>query len=118
MKKIGVYCKSKKKGSPLGVPDGNFNIKSKRKIGSGSARTCSPEPLLAHGCSVVLVHEIRLGAENEGLCVAVGSGVRHNSLNDASATPWPGNLGNVIYLSVSYSSHREVTEMGQTGSRE
>lgn len=62
-KKIGVDCKSKKRGSPLGVPDRNFTIKSRRKIGSSSTRTCTPGPLLAPGFSVVLVPEIRLGAE-------------------------------------------------------
>lgn len=58
----------------MGVPDRNFNTKTKSKTGSDS-EPCTFGPLQTHGWSVVLVSEFRLGDENEVLHVAIGFGI-------------------------------------------
>lgn len=66
-----------------------------------------------------LVPEFRLGTKNEELCVAVGFGVRYNGVCTPSLLlPGCGTLGNIVYLSAPYFSHRKTNEMSQRGTME
>lgn len=92
MKKIHVYI------GKAGIEAATWaflretSVKNKRKMSHDSTRTCPFGPLQTHGHSAMLVPAFRLGAENAELCVPMGCGIRHHSLNVVSATLWLWHL--------------------------
>lgn len=72
-----MFWKSEKKEAVIRLFLRTFSIQNKEKLWLRLRRTCSFRPWQTQVCSVILVPEFRLGAENEELRVAVGFGVRH-----------------------------------------